>query len=143
MLGKSVNRNTPDNHYSVLKNVSGSTVTAGYAVVFDVGANVDGVRVTQASSTDLAAFAGLAKDDVANNAHGLFLRHGYYATGYLYSSTGSSESGDKLTVAADVWGLTPATTSGSSQGFGFLCEAVSASSSSQYHTTAKVFIRAL
>lgn len=143
MLFPRISRTSPEVMYIVVKNVSGSTMTAGYSCVFDVGASVDGVRVTQASATDLQAFAGVADADIANNAYGLIQTYGYRSSAYLYSSTGSSVAGDNLTVVAGEWGLTPATTAGTSKAFGFLCEAVSASSSSQYHTTAKTFIRAM
>ena len=67
MLFKRVSRSEPEKVFIVAKNVSGSTATAGYSLVFDVGASVDGVRVTQASATDLQAYAGVADSDIANN----------------------------------------------------------------------------
>lgn len=143
MLFKRISRSAAEVVYMVIKNVSGSTMTAGYSGVFDVSANADGVRITQASSADLQAYAGIANADIANNAYGLLQVFGYRASAYIYSSTGTSASGDELTVVANEWGLTPQATSGDAKSFGFLCEAVSASSSSQYHTTAKVFVRAM
>ena len=143
MLFKRISRTTAEAVFMVVRNVSGSTLTGGYSCVFDVGANVDGVRVTQASSTDLQAYAGVADSDIADDAYGLVQVFGYRSSVYVYSSTGSSASGDELTVVADEWGVTPQATSGDAKSFGFLCEAVAASSSSQYHTTAKAFIRAL
>jgi len=143
MLFKRISRDNPEVCYIVVKNVSGSTLTAGYSCVFDVSASVDGVRVTQASSTDLQAYAGVADSDISDSDYGLVQVYGYRSSAYIYSSTGSSVAGDNLSVVAAEWGLTPATTGGASKAFGFLCEAVSASSSSQYHTTAKAFIRAL
>ena len=143
MIFKRISRTNPEVAYIVCKNVSGSTMTAGYSGVFDVGASADGVRITQASSTDLQAYAGVANADIANNDYGLIQVYGYRASAYIYSSTGSSASGDELTVVAAEWGLTPQATSGDAKSFGFLCAAVAASSSSQFHTTAAVFIRAL
>ena len=143
MLFKRISRSNPEVAYIVVQNVSGSTLTAGYSCVFDVGASTDGVRVTQASSTDLQAYAGVADNDIANNDYGLIQVYGYRSSVYIYSSAGTSASGDELTVVAAEWGLTPQATSGDAKSFGFLCEAVSGSSSSQYHTTAKAFIRAL
>lgn len=143
MLFKRVSRTEAEKVFMVAKNVSGSTATAGYALVFDVGASVDGVRVTQASATDLQAFAGIADSDIANNDYGLLQVYGYRSSVRIYASTGSSVAGDNLNVVAAQWGLTPATVTGTSKAFGFLCEAVAASSSSQYLTTAKAFIRAL
>ena len=145
MLFKRVSRTSAEVAYIVVQNVSGSTATAGFSLVFDVGASVDGVRVTQASATDLQAFAGVADSDIANNAYGLCQVYGYRASVKIFSSTGSSVTGDNLTVVTGGthWGLTPATTLGTSKAFGFLCAAVAASTSSQYATTAAGFIRAL
>lgn len=143
MLFKRISRASAEVVFVVAKNVSGSTLTADYSAVWDVGANVDGVRVTQASSADLQAYAGVADSDIANNDFGLLQVYGYRASVYLWSSTGSSVSGDNLVVTAAKWGITPAATSGTAKSFGFLCEAVSASSSSAYNISAKAFIRAL
>jgi hypothetical protein len=143
MLFKRISRDNAEVAFVVAKNVSGSTLTAGYSAVFDVGASVDGVRVTQASATDLQAFAGVADSDISDSNFGLLQVYGYRASVYIYSSAGSSVAGDNLAPSGGEWGLTPAATSGSSKAFGFLCEAVSGSSSSQYNTTAKAFIRAL
>ena len=143
MLFKRINRTLAETVFMVVKNVSGSTLTAGYSCVFDVSASVDGVRVTQASSTDLAAFAGVADQDIADSAYGRIQVWGYRSSAYIKASTGSSVAGDILVPAAASWGMTPATTSGSARGVGFVCEAITASSSSQFATTAKVFIRAI
>jgi hypothetical protein len=143
MLFKRISRANAETAFIVVKNVSGSTITANYNCVFDVGSSVDGVRVSQADTADLQAYAGCADADIANNAYGLVQVYGYRASVYLYSSTGSSASGDNLNVVNSDWGLTPASSVGTSKAFGFLCEAVSGSTSSQYHLNAKGFIRAL
>jgi hypothetical protein len=143
MLFKRASRSSPEVAYVVVQNVSGSTITAGYSSAFDVGASVDGVRVSRPGTTRLQSFAGVADSDIADSAFGLVQVYGYRSSALIFSSTGSSASGDNLTVTASQWGLTPATTGGATKAWGFLCEAVAASSSSQYNTTAKVFIRSL
>lgn len=143
MLFKRMTRTAPETVFVVVKNVSGSTATAGYSLTWDVGASVDGVRATRASAEDLQAYCGVADQDIANNAYGLAQVYGYRQTVYIYSSTGSSASGDNLLPVAAEWGLTPAATGATAKAFGFLCEAVTASSSSRYHLSAKAFIRAL
>ena len=143
MLFQRINRTDAEKVFMIVQNVSGSTATQGYNVVLDVSGSVDGVRVTQASSTDLQAYIGCADTDIANNAYGLVQVYGYREDLFIYSSVGSSVAGDELTVTADKWGLTPQASSGDAKSFGFICEAISASSSSQYHLTAKSFIRAL
>ena len=143
MLFKRINRTLAETVFMVVKNVSGSTITAGYSCVFDVGSSVDGVRVTQASSTDLQAYAGVADADIADTAYVRIQVWGYRASAYIYSSVGTSAIGDNLNPKAAQWGLEPVTGAGAYKAFAFLCEAITASSSSSYKTTAKVFIRAL
>ena len=143
MLFKRISRSDAETVFIVVQNVSGSTITQGYGCVFDVSASVDGVRVTKAQAADMQAFAGVADADIASAAYGLVQVYGYRSAASIYSSTGSSAAGDNLVVVAAQWGLTPATSVGTSKAFGFLCEAVSASSSSQYNTKAGAFIRAL
>jgi len=129
--------------FIVVKNVSGSTMTAGYSCVFDVATNIDGVSVSQADTVDLGAFAGIVDADIANGSYGLCQVYGYRASAYIYSSTGSSAAGDLLATTNGEWGLTPGSTSGTAKAFAFLMAAISGSTSSQYHTTATVFVRAL
>jgi len=143
MLFKRVSRAAAEQVFVVVKNVSGSTMTAGYSCVFDVSTSVDGVRVTQAGSANLQGYAGVVDADIANNAYGLVQVYGYRSATYVYSSTGSSAAGDNLSVIASIWGLTPAATAGTSKAFGFLCEAISSSTSSQFYSNVKTFIRAL
>lgn len=143
MLFKRISRASAETIFVVAKNVSGSTLTAGYSAVWDVSTSVDGVRVTQASSTDLQAYAGVADSDIANGDYGLLQVYGYRSSVYLWSSTGSSAAGDGLNTVAAKWGLTPVVSAGTGKNFGFLCAAVTASSSSAYYTSAKAFIRAL
>jgi hypothetical protein len=146
MLFKRISRASAEVAYIVAKNVSGSTMTAGYHCVFDVGASADGVRVTQASTADLNAYAGIADSDIANNDYGLLQVYGYRSSAYIYSSAGSSVAGTTYNVINGEWGVTPTAAGASSavaKAFGFMAAAVTASSSSQFHTTAAVFVRAL
>lgn len=143
MLFKKMSRNSAETIFIVVKNVSGSTMTAGYSGVFDVGASVDGVRVSQVDTADLQAYAGVADADIANGAFGLFQIYGYRETTFVYSSIGSSVAGDNLVTVNGQWGLNPITSTVVKH-FGFLCEAVAASgTSSQYNINAKCFIKAL
>ena len=146
MLFKRISRASAETIFVVAKNVSGSTMTAGYHVVWDVGASADGVRVSQANTADLNAYAGIADSDIANGDYGLLQVYGYRASAYIYSSAGSSAAGTTYNVINAEWGVTPTAASASSavaKAFGFMCAAVTASSSSQFHTTAAVFVRAL
>lgn len=142
MLFKRVSRDSAEVAYVVVKNVSGGTLTAGYSCVWDISAP-DGVRVSQAATATLSSFAGVADADIANNAYGKVQVYGYRPSAYIYSSTGSSAAGDVLGTVNAEWGLTPSAAATTTVGWGFLCEAVAASSSSRFHTTAKVFIRGI
>lgn len=143
MLFKRISRTAPEQVFVVVQNVHAGTMTAGYHAAWDTS-SPDGVRVTQQGAATLGAYAGVADSDIAQNGFGLIQVYGYRASAYIYSSTGSSAVGDILMPVASEWGCSPYVYSQTTtKGFGFLCEAVAASSSSQYHTTAKVFIRAL
>lgn len=142
MLFKRISRTDAEKVFIVAKNVSGGTITAGYATVWDITAP-DGVRISKPATATLSAFAGIADADMANNAYGLIQVYGYRSSAYIYSSTGSSAAGDYLTIENGAWSVTPATSSATVTGYGFLAEAIAASSSSRYFTTAKVFIRSL
>ena len=147
MLFKRISRSSAETIFVVAKNVSGSTVTAGYHVVWDVGTSADGVRVSQADTADLNAYAGIADSDIADGEYGLIQVYGYRSSAYIYTSLGTSAAGTTYNVINGEWGVTPTAASASSavnKAFGFMCATVvSSTTSSQYHTTAAVFVRAL
>ena len=146
------NRSDADKIFIIALNVSGSTMTAGYAAAFDTGASADGVRVSQPTAAALNAFAGVADEDIANNGYGRIQIYGYRSSVLISSSTGASATGDPLTTVSSNWALRPfyggvgigvSSCVMNYKAFAFLMEAVAASSSSTYSTTAKAFIRAL
>lgn len=143
MLFKRISRSDAETAFIVVKNVSGSTMTAGYHCVFDVSTNTDGVRVTQCSSFDLNAYAGCVDADLSNNDYGLVQVYGYRGAGYVCAS-GAVTSGENLVPTADVWSMAcsaSATTSGY-KAFGFICQAI-ASATQSTSANKKIFIRAL
>lgn len=143
MLFKRISRSDAETAFIVVKNVSSSTMTAGYSCVFDVGTNADGVRVTQCSSFDLNAYAGVVDATLANNGYGLVQVYGYRAAGYVCAS-GLVASGENLCPTADVWSLAAyasAATSGF-KAFGFICETI-ASATQSTSANKRIFIRAL
>jgi hypothetical protein len=142
MLFKRINRDSAETVFIVVKNVTAGTLSAGDAVAFDVTAP-DGVRVSRPATATLSAFAGVLDQSIAANGYGLCQVYGYRSSAAIYSSTGSSAAGDYLACVNASHGLTPATSSATINGVGFLCEAVAGSSSSRYNTTAKVFLRCL
>ena len=143
MLFKRTSRTDPETVFIVVQNVSGGTLTAGYACCFDLSASVDGVRVTKPASANLGVFAGVADSDIADSGYGLTQVWGYRASAYVYSSTGSSAAGDILTPVNAEWGLTPSAIAVGTRAYGHLAAALSASSSSRYNTTSAIFVKAL
>lgn len=146
MLFKRISRTSPEQIFIVVKNVSGSTVTGGYSVVWDLSASVDGVRVTRANTATLNCFAGIADADIANGEYGLAQVFGYRSSAYITRSTVKvSAAGESLECVNSDWGLMPAATVASPYAtYAFICETVSSTSgTADSWTTAKVFIRAL
>lgn len=139
---KRISRADAEKIYIVVKNVSGSTITAGYAAVYDVGSSVDGVRVTQASASDVAAFAGLADADIANGAYGLLQVFGYRASGRIWYSSTARTAGNPLGCKAATWCMDADLATTDTPNFGFLCAARASSPTSSQIMT-KVFIRAI
>ena len=147
MLFKRISRSTAETVFIVVQNVSGSTVTAGYSVVFDVGTSVNGVRVTQGSAADLGAYAGVADADIADDAYGLVQVYGYRSAVYCLTIADSStySAGSGLDPVAAVWSLSPSAVAAGDKQFAFLAEAItdSTDTSSAYSANFKGFIRAL
>ena len=147
MLFKRISRSTAETVFIVVQNVSGSTVTAGYSVVFDVSTSVNGVRVTQGSAADLGAYAGVADADIADDAYGLVQVYGYRSAVYCLTVADSStySAGTGLDPVTSVWSLAPSTVAAGDKQFAFLREAItdSTDTSSAYSANFKGFIRAL
>ena len=147
MLFKRISRASAETIFIVVQNVSGSTITAGYSCVFDVGASVNGVRVTQGSDVDLGAYAGVADSDIADSAYGLVQAYGYRAAIFCKTVADSStySSGSGLDPTADLWSLAPSAVAAGDKQFAFLCETItdSTDTSSSYSANFKGFIRAL
>ena len=144
MLFQQPSRTDAAKVFAAVKNNSGATMTANYPAFWDVEMSTpDGVSVTNSgTSTTLQSFAGVVDADIANAGFGLVQTYGYRASARILSSTGSSVAGDNIGPTTGT-GLLPATTLGTSKAFGFLCSDVTASSSSQFYTTANIFLRAL
>lgn len=143
MLFKRVSRSSPEVIKMVVYNAHGATITAGYAVCFDTGASVDGIRVTKCKTGSLNAFAGVIDSDIANGAYGLVQVYGYRAQTYISRSTvKASYSGQNLATTNDDWGLMVRSESATAKAFAFCCEAITSSGSASY-TVQKAFIRAL
>lgn len=143
MLFKRISRNDAETAFIVVKNVSGSTMTAGYHAFFDITTSADGVRVSMVTAANLASYAGCIDATLANNGYGLVQVYGYRSAGFVYGS-GTIESGNSLIPVDGKWGLmaTPCAVTSGFKSIGFMCETVASTVAS---TTAnkRIFIRAL
>jgi len=147
MLFKRISRASAETIFMVVQNVSGGTVTADHNVVFDTGASADGVRVTQAATNTVQAYAGVADADIANNAFGLIQVYGFRSRVLVDTNTTALELGLPLEPFNASFALRGAGKSGSDsdskhKAFAFSVAAV-ASSGSSSTSFQKAFIRAL
>ena len=143
MLFKRITRSDAETAFIVVKNTSGSTMTAGYHAFFDVSTAADGVAVTMCTSTALNAYAGCIDAAIANGGYGLAQVYGYRAAGLVIAS-GLVASGENLMPEDGKWSLTctaTATTSGF-KAFAFICETI-ASATQSTSANKRIFIRAL
>lgn len=143
MLFKRISRTSPETAFIVVKNVSGSTMTAGYTAMFDNTTTADGVGVTMCTSGSLQAFAGIVDADIANGAYGLAQVYGYRSAGYVIAS-GAVTSGENLIPEDGKWSLTctaNAATSGF-KAFAYICQSI-ASATQSTAANKRIFIRAL
>lgn len=147
MLFQRVNRSDPEKVFIVVKNGSGATLTAGYPGFIDLEMTTpDGVQVTNStvSTTGTQTLLGVADADIATGQYGLLQVYGFRADVRCLSSAGVNAKGSILTYVNATNGFTPAAdATASSKAWGVLCEAIAASSSSAYYTTADCFLRCL
>lgn len=84
-------RSQPEKIYFDAKNVSGATITTGYAVALALGTSIDGINVVLANSTAAVSpgFIGIASKDIANNDYGT-VQTGGFCGSILVSNMGTS-----------------------------------------------------
>jgi len=143
MLFKRISRDDAETAFIVVKNASGSTMTAGYHAFFDVSTAADGVQVTIAQAFALNAYAGCIDKTLLNGAYGLAQVYGYRAEGYVVASRVIA-SGMQLMPVDGEWALDVVATAVTSgyKAWGFICEAI-ASATESTHSNKRIFIRAL
>jgi hypothetical protein len=144
MIFNSFQREDDDSVFTVARNVSGSTVTAGYVVCWDVATSADGVRVSKPATDTLSAVRGLAAETIADSAYGKIQVHGYNSYAYVIpTSTTAAVAGWALAPTAAQWYLTAGVAAGDGKsGFFYHAEAVT-TMTTPAATTKKVLIRAL
>ena len=106
MIFQRINRSDAEKVFSIFYNVTGSTITAGYAACWDTS-TADGIRVTGASANNLSLLVGLAAETIADSQYGKFQVYGYNAAGYVINATAQTlNAGNVLVPVASNWYLT-------------------------------------
>lgn len=145
MLFQQSNRTNGEKVFIVCRNTSGGTISAGAPVFFETDEVSDGNAVSQASASEqFALFAGIANDELLDNAHGLVQTYGVYESAFVSAASAGSEVGLALIPVAGQDYLTDSTSSGRHDwNFVNLMETVAADAANSGVLPAKVFIRAL
>jgi hypothetical protein len=86
LLFQRIVRGDPEQVYGVFYNCQGSTITAGYAAVYDT-ATFDGVRVTKPATATLSLLVGIANKDIADSTYGAFQMYGYRQSVFITNDT--------------------------------------------------------
>jgi hypothetical protein len=142
MLFQRVNRSDAEKVFTVVQNVAGATITAGYACVWD-GSSPDGVRVTKPVTATLSLFVGLANSSIADSSYGLVQVYGYKSQAYLTNDTSTAVAiGDILVPVNAQWYLDYSAASDGKSGFVYAGQTF-ATNTTPAAANKKVFIRAL
>lgn len=102
-----VSRDEADKAYIIGHNREGATITQNLNACFDMTTSFDGIYVHQSDATDVINMAGVADQNIADNAYGRIQAWGYRASIYV-SNEGTSitiTKGDWCQVPATKWGL--------------------------------------
>ena len=90
MPDQAINGKLGDRTYLVVKNVAGTTIEKGMGVSFEgAAASIDGIGVSLLLIAGIAGFAGIADEDIPNNAFGRVINSGV-ADSVLISHVGTS-----------------------------------------------------
>lgn len=143
MLFQRVNRTDAEKVFIIVQNVASATITAGYPVVWDITASVDGVRVSKPATATLSLFVGLANADISDSSYGLVQVYGYKSQAYLTNTTNVAVAAGQALVPTNAqWYLSGTTTADGISGFVYAAEAF-ATATTPAAANKKVLIRAL
>ena len=143
MLFQIIQRTEPDNVYSVVRNVSGATVTAGYPVVYDITSSIDGNRISKPATATLSCLVGIADETAANSAYFQIQRSGYRSAAYMTNDTSVAiAAGDILIPVDSQWYMARSGASDGKSGFIYAGEAF-ATATTPAAANKKVLIRCL
>ena len=105
-----VNRSNADKVFIAVRNISGTALSAGAAVDFDVVTVTDGNSVTASKSGAIAGlFAGITDAAMADSAYGLCQVYGYRQSAYVSAASAGLAPGNFLYAVGGI--LTDATMS--------------------------------
>jgi len=106
MLIQPISRTDPETVYSIVRNVAGATITAGYPVVWDISATIDGNRVSKPATASLSSLVGIADETAADSAYFKVQIYGYRSEAYLTNDTSVAvAAGDILIPVNAQWYL--------------------------------------
>lgn len=144
MIFHSFQREDDDAVFTVVRNVSGAAFVSGDACVWDVGASVDGVRVTAAAAATLALFRGIVAESIADSAYGKVQIHGYFSTANVSNDTSNAIVAGSVLIAStdDTVLVYGAAGTGGLSGFVYAAEAYD-SAATPAVADKKVLIRAM
>lgn len=106
MIFKAIQRTSPDNVFQLCRNVAGATITAGYPVVYDVAANIDGNRVSKPATASLSCLVGIADETVVDSGYFRVQKYGYCSAAFVTNDTSVAiVAGDILIPVNAAWHL--------------------------------------
>ena len=138
-----VNRSNADKVFIAVRNISGTALSAGAAVDYDVVTATDGNAVTASKSGAIVGlFAGITDATMADSAYGLAQVYGYRQSAYVSAASAGLIPGNFLYAVGGI--LTDATNSAAAAS-GFqkvvLFETIAASAAYSGSHNWNVFIR--
>lgn len=143
MIFSAFQREDDDAVFTVGRNVSGGSFSAGQSCAWDVSSSVDGVRVSVPATATLSLFRGVFAETVADSGYGKIQVGGYNSYASVLASTLTEIApGDILKAVNGQKYLQRHGASDGVSGFVFAAETV-ASSGSPAAAAVKVLLRAL
>lgn len=142
MIFQRINRTDAERVFCIQQNVSGSTIPANNAVVWDTSASADGVRVVLPLASTLSCLVGITNAAIVDSAYGLVQTYGFRGTCSVINHTSVPiVAGDVLIPVASAGYLARSTTATGLSGFVTAAFAVTIGSATGVN--APVFIRCL
>lgn len=98
MINNKINQKSPEKEFILVKNVLGTTMSAGAAAYFDTASVTDGHAVSGARTGQKFLFAGIALNAIDNNKKGLVQTYGICSAYVQWS--GALTAGQQLDAVA-------------------------------------------